>query len=118
MPGSLVAPEARPFDLVGLGEASMDLVAVAPTFPSAGAKSRLAQFRPLAGGQAATATVACRRLGGRSRVWGALGDDAYGEEIGRALAREGVDLCPVVRPGVPSRTALILVTADTGERTI
>jgi sulfofructose kinase len=118
MPVPPLAPHSKPFDLVGVGEASMDLVAVAPTFPRLGAKSRLLQFRSLPGGQAATATVACGRLGWRCRFVGALGDDAYGEAIRRAIAREGVDVCPVVRPGVASRTALILVTTDTGERTI
>jgi sugar/nucleoside kinase (ribokinase family) len=108
----------RPFDVVGLGESSLDFVAVVSGPIAPGAKLPVERFEALPGGQTATALVACARLGHRVRFVGALGDDDAGSAIERALKKESVDVAAVRRPGVPSRVAVVLVDAATGHRTV
>jgi sulfofructose kinase len=119
MPFPVPGPEGRAFDLVGLGQNSVDYVAVAATYPAANSKQRLEQFACLPGGQVATALVACARLGWRTRYIGSFGDDAPGRLSRDSLAAEGVDIS-VARtvPGATNRLAVIVVDARTGERTV
>ena len=109
----------RPFDLVGLGQNSVDYVAVAATRPAQNSKQRLEQLACLPGGQVATAIVAAARLGWRTRYIGSFGDDAAGRLSRESLAAEGVDVRAArTMPGVANRAAVILVDARTGERTV
>jgi sulfofructose kinase len=110
--------ESKAFDVVGFGEASLDLVALAPRWPTPDSKAKLGQFDLLPGGQTATAVVACARLGWRARFAGALGDDEFGTRVMAALASEGVDAQIVERPGLPSRTAVVIIDGETGKRAI
>jgi sugar/nucleoside kinase (ribokinase family) len=72
-----------------------------------------------AGGQVATALVACRRLGLSVRYIGKVGDDHGGRLQLASLRREGIDLSDtrVIR-GVPNQYGLIIVDQATGERTV
>ena len=108
----------RPFDVVGLGESSLDFVAVVsgPLVPDS--KWPLDRFEVMPGGQTATALVACARLGHLTRYVGALGTDDAGTAIERALSKEGVDVAAEWRAGVPSRVAVVLVDPDSGHRTV
>jgi sugar/nucleoside kinase (ribokinase family) len=108
----------RPFDVVGLGESSLDFVAVVSGQIAPDSKLPVERFEALPGGQTATALVACARLGHRVRYVGALGDDDAGSAIEEALKKESVDVAAVPRPGVPSRVAVVLVDAATGRRTV
>jgi len=72
----------------------------------------------LPGGQAATAAVACARLGLKSRYVGCLGDDVWANTIASSLAAEGVEVCAVRRAGAHSRSASIIVERPTGRRTV
>jgi sulfofructose kinase len=109
---------AKAVDVVGLGENSVDLVAVAPRFPRPDTKQRLSGLAPLVGGQAATAMVACARLGWRARYLGGVGDDEDGRRVTASLEEAGVDVQVLVRPGVSTRRALVLVDERTGRRAI
>jgi len=114
---SLLAPEMRTFDVVALGECSIDtIVRLAIPFES-GAKSRLRGFGNLPGGQAATAAVTCARQGHRVRFVGAVGTDDRARQIEAALRAEGVDAVLARRPGVRSRGAVVLVAPD-GSRSV
>src|SRR5579863_8680306 len=84
--------EAKAVDVVGLGENSVDLVAVAPRFPRPDTKQTLSGLAPLVGGQAATAMVACARLGWRARYLGGVGDDEDGRRVTASLEAAGVDV--------------------------
>lgn len=108
----------RPFDVVGLGESSLDFVAVVSGPIAPDSKRPLDRFEAMPGGQTATAIVACARLGHRVRYVGALGKDDAGAAIEQALKKESVDVAAVWRNGVPSRVAVVLVDPDTGRRTI
>ena len=108
----------RPFDVVGLGESSLDFVAVVSGPLAPDSKWPLDRFEVMPGGQTATALVACARLGHRTRYVGALGTDDAGTAIERALSKEGVDVAAERRAGVPSRVAVVLVDPDSGHRTV
>jgi sulfofructose kinase len=120
MPLPVLPPRSadHPFDVVGLGESSLDFVAVVSGTIVPDAKRPLDRFEALPGGQTATALVACARLGHRTRYVGALGDDTAGTAIEQALRRESVDVAAIARPGVPSRVAVVLVDPTTSQRTV
>jgi sulfofructose kinase len=119
IPFAVPGPEGRGFDVVGLGQNSVDYVAVAATHPARNSKQRLEQFACLPGGQVATALVACARLGWRTRYIGGFGDDAAGRLSRESLIADGVDVSVArVVPGAMNRLAVILVDARTGERTV
>jgi sugar/nucleoside kinase (ribokinase family) len=109
---------ARPFDFVAVGECSLDLLCVLPRFPRQDDKTRVTERVELPGGQAATAAVACARLGWRSRYVGAIGSDRAGTHVRRALEAEGVDVHAVVKTDAATRSAVVLVDQSSGRRTI
>src|SRR5476649_2750628 len=73
----------------------------------------------MAGGQIATALVACARLGWRTRYLGSFGSDDLGTLARDSLVAEGVDVSHArVVSGATNQFAVILVDARTGERTV
>jgi sulfofructose kinase len=116
----LVPPpeQAKAFDVVCLGESSIDLVSVVDAFPEPDTKVAAATFDLFHGGQAATAAVACARLGWRSRYVGCLGTDLWGDMIVSGLTTERVDVAAIRRADARSRTATLLVERTTGRRTV
>jgi len=107
-----------PFDVATFGECSVDFAAVLDSPFDPGGKSSLQSLSIRSGGQAATAAVTCSRLGWTSRFSGAVGDDSWGTAIEDALGAEGVSVRLVRRPGVASRTAVVVVDPETGDRTV
>ena len=70
------------------------------------------------GGKGANQAVAAARLGATVRLFGARGDDAYGQICAAALASDGVDLSAVVvHADTPTCVALICVD-DAGDNRI
>jgi ribokinase/sulfofructose kinase len=111
--------DERAIDVVGLGEISLDRVIVVDELPPAGGKAPAASETTLAGGQVATAVLGARILGLRTRLIAVVGDDDAARASLAPLAAAGVELAHVVEiPGVPSRTATILVEARSGERRV
>ena len=119
IPFSLPAQSARPYDVVGLGENSVDLVAVVAEFPTPNSKHRLERFAQLPGGQIATALAVCARLGWRARYLGSFGDDAFGVLSRESLSGHSVDVSAArIVAGATNRVAVVLVDARSGERTV
>ena len=119
IPFAVRSSEGRAFDIVGLGQNSVDYVAVTAAHPARNSKHRLDHFACLPGGQVATAIVACARLGWRTRYIGSFGDDAPGRLSRESLTAEGVDVSAArTVPGATNRLAVVLVDARTGERTV
>jgi hypothetical protein len=115
-PLPLHLPADRPFDVLGLGQNSVDLVARVPVFPTPNSKLQLTSLARLPGGQVASALVCCARLGWRTRYIGRFGDDDLGA-LGRgSLVAEGVDVSEA-RPvtGARTRFAVVLVDQARGE---
>lgn len=116
------ATAQRPVDVLGIGECSADLVLKLPTGVSLSQalpdKLSATGFLQLGGGQIATAMVAAQRLGLRTALSTAVGDDARSAQLLQELATEGVQLTAVqLCAGLPSRTALLLVDAA-GDRRV
>src|SRR5687768_13109488 len=110
VPFAVPAAAGRAFDVVGLGENSVDYVAVTAALSRAHAKQPLERFARLPGGQIATAMVACARLGWRARYIGSFGGDEPGQLSRESLTREGIDVSEArTVAGATNRLAVILV---------
>ncbi len=119
IPLRLPPPGGRPFDVVGFGENSVDLLLVTDGYPERNTKQRVRRYMEQPGGQVATAMVACARLGWRARYIGRVGDDRHAAIGLNSLREAGVDTTAVqVAAGAASRLAFILVDASTGSRTV
>jgi sulfofructose kinase len=113
------APRATPFDVVGLGQCSIDHVAIVDGFPPYAGKVAMREYLRLPGGQIATALLACARLGLRTSFLSTVGDDGVAESVLGPLRAAGVDVsCVVEMPGAQSQLALIVVDVQSGERTV
>ncbi len=96
--------------MVVVGSINMDLVVQVPHLPQPAETLIGSDFRCLPGGKGANQAVAIARLGGRSRMIGRVGDDAFGRELLRGLRAEGVDTRAVTRvEGIASGVAAIAV---------
>lgn len=109
------------FDVLGIGENSVDIVLVVPAAPAPHDdrnKLRILARHVLCGGQTATAMSACASLGLRAAYVGAFGSDDHGRVIRAALEQRGVHVGHAPVCDVPNRYAVILVEQRTGERMV
>src|SRR5207244_12425916 len=93
----IIALDARPFDVVGLGVNALDLIAVIDGFPEPDAKHMIDEVEIQGGGMTATAMVACARLGLRARYVGKVGGDLWSQLALRLLRQDHVDIRGVIR---------------------
>ena len=108
-----------PFDVVGLGECSLDHMALLEGWPAPGDKRRILTYARFPGGTVATALLALARLGLRTALVSSLGDDDDADAVLAPLSEAGVELSAVRRvPGARSRLAMVLVDQKTAERTV
>ena len=113
----LALSEPSHVDLVGVGLNAIDTLIAVPRYPTRGSKVDSPSIKMLAGGQVATAVVACQQWGLRTRYVGRLGNDAGGALHQKEFAQAGVESRSIVVPGVVSHQSYILVDSD-GERTV
>jgi sulfofructose kinase len=106
------------WDVVGLGENSVDTVIRIPGAPLTDAKLRISSRHLRPGGQVATTLATCAGFGLRAAYLGAFGNDDHGQLIRDELTRRGVDLTHTVVRNVHNRHAVILVGEQTGARTV
>jgi sugar/nucleoside kinase (ribokinase family) len=118
LPIPLPGPESGDADFVALGECSLDYIGVVQSWPAPDEKHALSGLAIAAGGQAATAALACRRLGWRTRFVGSVGDDGAGAAALDPARAAGVDVRVVVRRGTETRQAIVLVESASGARTV
>src|SRR6185503_9896 len=119
MPVSIPPAEARAYDVVTLGLNSIDLVAVVAEYPVINSKQRLQRFARIPGGQMATATAVCARLGWKARYVGRFGDDEFGTLSRASLTELGVDVSASrTVAGATNQFAVVLVDERSGERTV
>ena len=114
----LLPAGSRPLDFLAVGEASLDTICLTETFPLPDTKHHAHGIGQFPGGQAATAAVGVARLGFRSGYAGAIGDDDAGRQVAAVLEAAGVTSHAVVKPGIPTRTAIVLVDAASGGRAV
>ncbi len=103
--------------LTVVGSINRDITAVGARLPGPGETVGGAVLHEQPGGKGANQAVAAARLLGRSRMIGAVGDDADGAAVLASMAAAGVDVSGVRRVGEPTGTALIAVDAG-GENQI
>ena len=119
MPIGLPPAGGHPFDAVGFGLNMTDLLVVVERFPEPDSKQPVRRQAYSPGGQAASAMVACARLGWRARYVGCFGDDENGRQGRSSLADEGVDISACrVASDTRNGMSVILVDERTGERTV
>ncbi len=105
--------------VLGLGQCSLDYVALVDDFPAEDTKEEVLDFTVQGGGPVATALVTLSRLGRKTAMLGRVSDDLAGREIRQGLKKEGVDTRRLLeRPGGASQQACIMVNRKTGSRTI
>jgi sugar/nucleoside kinase (ribokinase family) len=109
---------APSFDVVGIGENSVDLVyRLAGALPPNGKLAALAHH-VMCGGQVATTLSACTTLGLRSAYVGTFGNDDNGSRIQQALTEAGVDISRAIVRTARNRHAVILVDERNGDRSV
>lgn len=104
--------------VVGVGINATDTVIRLPRFPTLDSKVEVSSAEVKAGGQVASAMVACQRWGLEARYVGKIGDDSAGRFQVEEMRREGVDAHWITAPNCMSQTAFILVHEPSGERTV
>ncbi|KQC46186.1 ribokinase [Geobacillus sp. Sah69] len=92
-----------------IGSINMDLVTVAARFPNQGETILGEQFLNTPGGKGANQAVAAARLGADVRMIGAVGDDAFGQELIRSLQNEGISV-DYVKPVTHGSTGIASIT--------
>lgn len=106
------------FDVVGLGENSVDYVYRVSGTAAPNTKLQASEYGVSCGGQVATTLVACAALGLRAAYAGTFGDDDNGEHAREALTAAQVDISHAVVREAPNRHAVILVDERNGDRTV
>ena len=106
------------FDVVGIGENSVDLVYRLAGAPAPNAKLAASAYRVSCGGQVATTLAACAGFNLRTAYVGTFGNDDNGARVRDALTRAGVETSYAVVREAPNRHAVILVDVRNGDRTV
>src|SRR5580765_1836156 len=96
--------EARPFDVVAMGRSSIDLYAHEIGVPITEVKG----FDAYVGGCPTNIAVGVRRLGLRTALVTAVGEDQVGDFVLHFLEREGVDVSATPRKAGHRTSAVIL----------
>ena len=105
------------WDVVVVGSTNIDLMLTVPRHPHPGETLIGSSGELFAGGKGANQAVAAARLGARTAMVGAVGDDANSAVALSELVAADVDLSAMRR--VPGPTGLAVVTlSDDGENTI
>jgi sulfofructose kinase len=104
-------------DVVGVGLNATDTLIPVAHYPDRGSKVEFRSANLLPGGQVASAIIACRQWGLRTRYVGKVGDDNAAALHRSEFARTGVEAHLLTAPGCASQQAFILVD-DSGERTV
>jgi sugar/nucleoside kinase (ribokinase family) len=108
------------WDVVGVGENSMDHVLWVPSLPSAAGatKMQVSSSSHEPGGQVVTTLCTCVAMGLRASYVGAFGSDEAGERLRRILSARGLDVADAVVREAANRSAVILVDERTGDRVV
>ncbi len=99
--------------IVVVGSANMDLAVRCLKIAAPGETVLGGQFMTVPGGKGANQAVAAARLGGDVSFVGRIGKDAFGDQLARALADDGIDTNFLLRDlHQPTGVALISVDAQ------
>ena len=82
-------------DVIVLGGLNMDLIVETPRLAGPGETAEGTRFYTTPGGKGGNQAVAAARFAesaGSVKMVGRVGDDAFGEQMGKFLKEEGVDI--------------------------
>jgi ribokinase len=99
-------------DVVVIGSANIDLVALARRLPQPGETVSAHGYFEACGGKGANQAIAASRAGARTAFVGAVGDDAAGHTLRAALVDDQVDVSHLVTVDRPTGRALIGVSDE------
>ncbi|SMX67822.1 ribokinase [Brevibacterium sp. 239c] len=105
-----VAPSS-PVSLTVVGSINIDVTATSRRLPLAGETVSGGVLTRSAGGKGANQAAAAARLGARTRMIGAVGDDSDGTAMLDSLQESGVDVSGVTTSSHATGTAMIMVDA-------
>jgi sulfofructose kinase len=109
----------KSYDILGLGVSTVDMLMQVDHLPAEEEVLRTDGFSVQGGGPVASAIAAAARLGARTAMIDAVGDDWRGLLIREGFAQEGVSAeFLLTRPGHTCATAIVLVRSGSGKRTI
>jgi ribokinase len=100
------------FDVVVVGSANLDLVALATRLPHPGETVSAHGYFEACGGKGANQAIAAARAGARTAFVGAVGRDAAGETLRRSFVDDDVDVTHLATVSEPTGRALIGVSDD------
>jgi ribokinase len=104
--------------VVVVGSVNLDLVVRTPHLPAPGETVLGGDVRRVSGGKGANQAVAAARLGARTVLFAATGDDPFAADVRAALAKEGVELTHVETiEGAATGVAMVVVSTS-GENAI
>ena len=112
-------PDAKPFDVLGLGCTAVDDLLYVPRFPGADEKIQVQRSLRRFGGLTGVALVAAARAGARCAYAGCLGKDELSAYAASCLTKEGVDVSFAPRP--PQGRVVhstVVVGNDSGSRNV
>ncbi len=100
-----------------VGSVNMDLIITLERLPSPGETLLGSRTTYAQGGKGANQAVAAARLGASTSLVGRVGDDAFGAQIRRGLAAEGIDLT-CLGEATHTATGVAVIMLVRGENTI
>lgn len=107
-----------PWDVVGIGESSIDEVVRLPGVLGSNVKLPVSSRHIRYGGQVATTLATCASFGLRTALLGTVGHDDHVSGLCTALANRGVDTTLLIMRPVRHRRAIVLVSEQTGDRAV
>lgn len=106
------------FAVASVGSMNIDLVAKVRRLPRLGETILSRGFARYPGGKGANQAVAAARLGAQVFFYGKVGDDMFGNELLRSLAKNGVNVEEVERVQGSSSGIASIWVAENGENAI
>ena len=106
-----MSPDDR-FDVVVVGSANLDLVALTERLPHPGETVSAHGYFEACGGKGANQAIAASRAGARTAFVGSVGRDAAGDTLRRAFEADHVDVRHLSVSNEPTGRALIGVSDD------
>lgn len=111
--------DKQPFDIVGLGASTVDILTRVERFPARREVQQALSMAIQGGGPVATAMVAASRLGVKAAMIDSIGDDWAGTFVLREFQDEGIETGLIeVHRGQTTAVSNILVSAEDGARAI
>ena len=106
-------------DVICVGAATIDIIAVVDSMPGGDDRVVVEPFIVAGGGPAATAAVALARLGATVGFCGVVGDDDAGGLVRTLLEDEGVDVSWLTTfPDINTPQSMVIVSQESQTRTI